>query len=166
MSNAVTATARAATPTQRIFYLAMDDQYESVIAKAWAKAKGHSVVHFIPLERLTSEMVIVPVVRNAETKTPMLQEEWNSSEQRKNSKRLPADELAEEMHECKPVRVADFWRSGGSRGLNDGFSDLLMGDLDKAGFINALNESTAVHFVYPRTHHGDNNATLKLTWGS
>lgn len=154
-------------PAPRLFYLAMDDLYESQIAKAWAKEHGKSLVHFIPLERLTLEMVIVPIVRNAETRTPMLQEDWNQSEQRKISKRLPASELAGELVECKPVRVGDYWQSAaGSGRAADGFSDLLMGALDKPAFINALNESTAEHGVYPRTHHGDDNKIVKLTWGA
>jgi hypothetical protein len=154
-------------PAPRVFYLAMDDLYESQIAKAWAKDKGKSVVHFIPLERLTLEMVIVPIVRTAETRTPMLQEDWNQGEQRKVSKRIPATELVPELVECKPVRVGDFWQSAGGNGRHaDGFSDLLMGSLDKNAFINAINESTAEHGVYPRTHHGDDNKTVKLTWGA
>lgn len=162
---APTATIKA--PTPRVFYLAMDDQYESSIARAWAKDSGKPVVHFIPLERLTLEMVIVPVVRNAETRTPLLQEEWNPTEGRRRSKRLRPEELTPEMVECKPVRVGEFWQgASGGRGGADAFSELLMGKLDQSAFINALSESTAVYGVYPRTHHGDDNKTVKLTWGA
>lgn len=156
----------APAQTQRVFYLAMDDQFESPIAKAWAGNSGKSVVHFIPLDRLTSEMVIVPVVRNSETRTSVLQEEWNEGEHRRVSKRVPADKLVGELIECKPIRVADFWQSGSARAAADGFSDLLMGSLDRTGFINAVSDSTGPHGVYPRTHHGDDNKTLKLTWGA
>lgn len=162
MTQAAQATIKA--PAPRVFYLAMDDQYESLIAKAWAKQHDKSVVHFIPLERLTMEMVIVPVVRDAMERTSMLQEEFDSQEQRKKTVRLKGEDCVGEMHECKPVRVADFWSNAGPRG-SDAFSELLMGKLDASGFINALNESTAPHGVYPRTHHGDDNKTLKLTWG-
>jgi hypothetical protein len=97
----------------------------------------------------------------------MLQEEWNQSEQRKVSKRIPAKDLAAEVVECKPVRVGEFWHSSsGTRANNDAFSELLMGQLDRAGFINALTRSTAEYGVHPRTHHGDDNKTVKLTWGA
>jgi hypothetical protein len=152
---------------QRVFYLAMDEMYEALVAKAWAKKNEKPLVFFIPINRLTSEMVIVPVVRDADTRTSMLQEEFDSQEQRKKSVRLKGEDCMHEVTECKPVRVADFWQaaSGGARS-NDAFSDLLMGKLDHVGFINALSESCAPHGVYPRTHHGDDNSTVKLTWGS
>lgn len=164
MNAAAQATIKA--PTPRVFYLAMDDMYESQIARAWAKEHSKSVVNFIPLDRLTLDMVIVPVVRTAETRTPMLQEEWNQSEQRKVSKRIPATELTSELVECKPVRVGEFWHSGSGRNAGDAFSELLMGKLDQNAFIDALAASTAEHAVYPRTHHGDDNKTVKLTWGA
>lgn len=162
MTQAAQATIKA--PAPRLFYLAMDDQYESLIAQAWAKKTDKPVVHYIPLERLTLEMVIVPVVRNAMERTPMLQEEFDAHEQRRKTVRLKGEDCLHELHECKPVRVSDFWNNGGPRG-SDAFSELLMGKLDQDGFINALNESTAPHGVYPRTHHGDDNRILKLTWG-
>lgn len=162
--NATQATIKA--PAPRVFYLAMQDMYELQIAKAWGKEHNKPVVDHIPLERLTLEMVIVPVVRTAETRTPMLQEEWNQVEQRKISKRIPASELIPELHECKPVRVGEFWQSGGGRSAGDAFSELLMGKLDQNAFIDALAASTAEHAVYPRTHHGDDNKTVKLTWGA
>lgn len=152
-------------PAQRVFYLAMDDLYEAMVAKAWAKKNEKPVVYAIPMERLTHEMVIVPVVRDAMERTPMLQEEFDAQEQRRKTKRLNGEECVHELHECKPVRVADFWSNGGPRG-SDAFSELLMGKLDRDGFINALSESTAQYGVFPRTHHGDDNKTLKLTWGS
>lgn len=153
-------------PAPRVFYLAVDDLYESQIAKAWATEHNKSMVHFIPLERLTLEMVIVPVVRNAEERTPMLQEEWNQAEQRKVAKRLRPQELTSELVECKPVRVSEFWSGSNGGRNNDAFSELLMGKLDQNGFIDALNASTAPHGVYPRTHHGEDNKILKLTWGA
>jgi hypothetical protein len=152
---------------QRIFYLAMDDMYEALVAKAWAKKTDKPIVFFIPLERLTNEMVIVPVVRDAAERTPMLQEEFDPQEQRRKTKRLTGDACVHELHECKPVRVAEFWAgSNGVRNSTDAFSELLLGKLDMVGFINAINESTAQYGVFPRTHHGDDNKVLKLTWGS
>jgi hypothetical protein len=150
----------------RIFYLAMDDLYEAEVAKAWAKKNEKPVVYFIPLDRLTSEMVIVPVVRDYQTRTSMLQEEFDSQEQRKKSVRLKGADCVDELHECKPVRVSEFWSSATGGRAADGFSDLLMGTFDRIGFINALSDSTAQYGVFPRTHHGDNNSTLRLTWGS
>jgi|SRR6185312_9896927 len=161
--NATQATIKA--PAPRVFYLAMDDQYESLIAKAWAKKTDKPVVYAIPIDRLTLDMVIVPVVRDAMERTSMLQEEFDAQEQRKKTVRLKGEDCIDELRECKPVRVADFWSNGGPRGSSDAFSELLMGKLDASGFINALNESTAPHGVYPRTHHGDDNKTVKLTWG-
>ena len=151
---------------QRIFYLAMDDMYEALVAKAWAKKHEKPIVFFIPIERLTSEMVIVPIVRHASERTPLLQEEFDSQEQRRKTKRLNGEECVHEMHECKPVRVSEFWTGSSGTRSNDAFSELLMGKLDAPGFINAINESTAQYEVYPRTHHGDDNKILKLTWGS
>lgn len=152
---------------QRIFYLAMDDQYEALVAKAWAKKSEKPIVFFIPLERLTNEMVIVPVVRDAAERTPMLQEEFDAQEQRRKTVRLKGEDCVHELQECKPVRVAEFWTgSSGARNSTDAFSELLMGRLDMIGFINALTESTAQYGVFPRTHHGEDNKVLKLTWGS
>lgn len=153
---------------QRIFYLAMDDLYEAMVAKAWAKKndKLASLVFFIPVERVTSEMVFVPLVRHASERTPLLQEEFDSQEQRKKSKRLSGEEVVHEMHECKPVRASEFWTGSSGGRSADLFSELLMGKLDAPGFINAIGESTAQYEVYPRTHHGDDNKILKLTWGS
>ena len=167
MTMNATAQATIKAPAPRVFYLAMQDMYELQIAKAWGKANTKPVVDHIPLDRLTLEMVIVPVVRTAETRTPMLQEEWDPTEQRKVSKRIPAADLTSELHECKPVRVGEFWQSGGTgRSAGDAFSELLMGKLDQNAFIDALAASTAEHAVYPRTHHGDDNKTVKLTWGA
>lgn len=151
---------------QRVFYLAMDDMYEAQVAKAWAKKNEKPVVYFIPIDRLTSEMVIVPMVRDSVERTSMLQEEFDSQEQRKKTKRVSGEEVIDELHECKPVRVAEFWTGSSGRASNDAFSELLMGKLDAVGFINAINESTAPYGVFARTHHGDDNKTLKLTWGS
>lgn len=166
MNQPAAARAQQASVQQRIFYLAMDDLYEAMVAKAWAKKHDKSVVFFIPIERLTSEMVIVPIVRHASERTPMLQEEFDSQEQRRKTKRLNGEDVVNEIHECKPVRVAEFWTGSAGRSNNDAFSELLMGKLDAPGFINAINESTAPHGVFPRTHHGDDNKILKLTWGS
>lgn len=152
---------------QRIFYLAMDDLYEAPVAKAWAKKHGKtSLVFFIPLERLTSEMVIVPLVRDAVERTPMLQEEFDAHENRRRTKRLSGEECVHEMHECTPVRVSEFWSGSSAARSGDAFSELLMGSLDAPGLINALTESTAQYGVFPRTHHGDDNKILRLTWGS
>lgn len=164
MNQAAQATIKA--PAPRVFYLAMDDVYESAIADAWAKQHGKSLVKHIPLERLTMEMVIVPVVRPYETKTPMLQEVWDPSEQLKKSRRVPAAELTGELVECKPVRVSDFWTGSPGRTSTDAFAELLMGKLDTSGFVNALGESTLAQGVHPRTHHGEDNKILKLTWGA
>ncbi len=163
------ASARAQQPAvqQRIFYLAMDDMYEAKVAKAWGKAAEKPIVYMIPLDRLTSEMVIVPVVRHADERTPLLQEEFDAAEQRRKTKHLDGKDFTAELHECRPVRVSEFWTSASGAGrAADGFSDLLMGSLDRTGFINAVSESTAPYGVFARTHHGDNNSTLRLTWGS
>jgi len=166
MNQPAAARATQTAVQQRIFYLAMDDLYEAEVAKAWAKKNEKPVVYFIPLDRLTSEMVIVPVVRDYQTRTSMLQEEFDAQEQRRKSVRLKGADCIEELHECKPVRVAEFWAGSKSAGGSDAFSELLMGKLDAVGFINALSESTAQYGVFPRTHHGDDNKILKLTWGS
>jgi hypothetical protein len=165
MSSAVAARPQAAAQ-QRIFYLAMDDMYEAKVAKAWGKGSDRPVVFFVPLDRLTSEMVIVPIVRHADERTPLLQEEFDSQEQRRKTKHLKGEDFTAELHECKPVRVSEFWTSASGGRAADGFSDLLMGSLDRTGFINAVGESTAPYGVFARTHHGDDNKTLRLTWGS
>lgn len=165
--NQPAARAEVKAPQQRVFYLAMDDQYESAVAKAWAKKNDKPIVYAIPIDRVTSEMVFVPVVRPYLERTPMLQEEWDPQEQRRRTKHLKGEECMDELIECRPVRASEFWQSAsGRRDATDAFSDILMGQLDKTGFINAINDSTAAHGVFPRTHHGSNDALLKLTWGA
>lgn len=154
-------------PERKVYYLAQDDLYEAQVARAWAKEHGKSIVHWIPIERLTNDMVIVPICRNAEERTHVIYEEWNDQQHKKVTLRRDPATLTSEIVECTPVRVSDYWRGSGAGGRRgDPFAEMLMGELSRDGFIDAVNASTREQGVYPRTHHGDGDAKLKLTWGA
>lgn len=154
---------------QRVIYFGVHDALESAVCQAWAKKRGKVLVTEIPMSRITPGMVFVPVVRQAETRTPLLYEEFSAFEQKMHRRQRKADDeqIQAEVIECAPVRVSDFWRTHGRTASRDPFTvAVLAGDLDENGFINALNESTREYSVFPRTHHGDENRTLRLSWGA
>lgn len=151
---------------QRTIYFAPNDVYEAGIAKVWAEQKGKKFTTGLPLTRLTSDMVIVPIVRDS-GRTPVQYEEFDRELGRpQRRQRKPAD-LIGEVHECTPIPVAKFWQLGGEAlDTSDDFSEAIGGLLDTTAFIDAVNKSTSRYEVYARTHHGDGDNVLRLGWGA
>lgn len=172
MSNATATTTNATSkdaPKQLLVYFGIDDLHEIRVAQAWGKKNNKHVIFSIPLTKLQAHMVLVPVVRGPE-RTPQVYEEWRPEEQRMHKKTRKPEDLVDEVIECKPIRVADYWRGGYNANIsaNRDIFELqsLMGELDVNALIDAVNASTATESVFPRTHEGDNHNTLRLTWGS
>lgn len=161
---AATATPAKATQAKTI-YFASSDVYEAAVAQAWAKTKDRKIVTGLPLERLTADMVIVPVVRGSD-RTPLRYEEFDRELGRPKQRQRKAEELIGEVKECTPIPVSKFWTSNREAVSMDDFAELLSGMLDHTAFIDAVNRSTMQHEVYARTHHGDGDTILRLTWGS
>jgi len=154
-----------APPTEKTIYLAMGDVHEAMVATAWAKKTGKRFVSSIPIDRLSPEMVIVPVVRGTD-RSPMQYEEWDPIRHQKIRKDRSAADLVGEVMECAPVRVGDFWSGDRNKIQVDDFTEIMGGQLDESGFLDALARSSGVHEVWPRTHHGTANRKVALTWGS
>lgn len=159
------ATATAAKAPVKAIYLTMADPFEQQIAKKWAKERDKRTVSHLPIEKLTPEMTIIPVVRGIE-RTPMQYEEWDPVRHQKIAKQRKPDELTGELMECEPVNVGKFWSGDGRKIQVDDFTELLNGELDVSGFLDALARSAGVHEVWPRTHHGTDNKSVHLTWGA
>ena len=152
--------------TQRkVIYLCVDDQYENAIAQKWAESKGRKYVTYLPLPKLTHDMVIVPIVRGKE-RTPVRYEEFDKDFNRVKTKEHKPATLIGELVECEPVNVVDFWMGHGRTIRVDDWQEAVGGDLDRTRFIDGLARSTSVHEVYPKTHHGTNHERLTLGWGT
>lgn len=156
----------AAKPAEkRTIYFAPNDVYEAGIAKVWAESQGRKIATGLPLDRLTADMVIVPVVRGPD-RTPMRYEEFDRELGRPKSRQRKPEELIGEVKECTPIPVAKYWLLDRDTVSVDDFAEVLGGMLDTTAFIDAVNRSTAKFEVFARTHHGDNDSVLRLGWGS
>lgn len=157
--------AEGKTPAKKTIYFASHDVYEAAVAQAWAKEKGRKVATGLPLDRLTPDMVIVPVVRGAD-RSPLRYEEYDRELGRPKQRQRRPEDVIGEVKECTPIPVAKYWTTNRETVQLDDFAELLSGMLDVTAFIDAVNRSTMQHEVYARTHHGDNDAVLRLGWGS
>jgi hypothetical protein len=157
--------AESKQPQTKTIYFASHDVYEAGIAQAWAKQHGRRITTGLPLDRLTADMVIVPIVRGTD-RTPLRYEQYDKELGRSVQRQRKAEELTAEVRECTPIPVAKYWTTDRQTVQLDDFAELLAGMLDTTSFIDAVNRSTAVHEVYARTHHGDNDSILRLSWGS
>ena len=153
------------TQEQRTIYFAPNDVYEAGIAKVWAEKRGKKFTTGLPLTRLTSDMVIVPIVRDS-NRTPLRYEELDRDLGRPKTRNRKPEELTHEIHECQPIAVSKFWTGGGEVISGDDFAEAIGGMLDTTGFIDAVNKSTGQYEVYARTHHGEGDAVLRLGWGA
>lgn len=159
----MTATKQAA---ERRILFASSDVYEAAVALKYAEAKGlKKPVTGIPLNKLTPDMVICPIVRDS-SRTPLRYEEFDRQLGRPQQRQRKPEELIGEVRECEPIAVAKYWSADQQKVAMDDFAELLGGGLLVNEFIDAVNRSTAVHEVFARTHHGDENNTLTLNWGA
>lgn len=150
---------------KRTIYFAPNDVYEAGIAKVWAESQGKKMTVGLPLERLTADMVIVPIVRDSH-RTPLRYEEFDRELGRPKQRQRKPEELIGEIHECAPIPVAKFWSADRENLAIDDFAEMLGGMLDTTAFIDAVNRSTSKYEVYARTHHGDGDTVLRLGWGA
>ncbi|MBN2840878.1 MAG: hypothetical protein JXP37_08000 [Coriobacteriia bacterium] len=161
----MTAAAPSKAAEKRTIYFAPNDVYEAGIAKVWAEKQGRKIATGLPLTRLTADMVIVPIVRDP-SRTPLRYEEFDRELGRPKQRQRKPEELIGEIHECTPIPVSKFWSTDGETVSVDDFAETVGGMLDTTAFIDAVNKSTGKYEVYARTHHGDQDSILRLSWGS
>lgn len=151
-------------PTRAMIYLAFEEQWEQRVVAAWEKKNpGKSVAYRIPLARLLPNMVIVPLVRGPQ-RLPVQYEEWDKDQHKNRIRTRDAATLVDELVECEPVSVRDYWSGDTRKVRKDAFSEIMGGNLETNAFIDAVNRSTLEQGVFARTHHGEDNAVLRLSW--
>lgn len=116
----------------------------------------------IPLDRLTAQHIIIPVVRDPN-------EDRRGYVPVEGTDKIRAAEYRGPVFECEPVDCAKFY----TRGKRDDFGGDTMGKMDVNGLVNAVARACVVNDAVTATPHvqrrgdGEGNHTrwLVLTWG-
>lgn len=149
----------AQTHSENVYFLAINDQYESAIAKAYIAQKyPASKARFrteLKLQRLSEKHVVIALVRG-EDRSPL---ERTARDDRgiAHIVRTSPGDLTREIRECKPIKVADHWRR--SHGADEYDDD--DGEIDVESFMTELGKQATP--ICPRTHIGTPDL-LKLTF--
>lgn len=135
---------------ENVYFIAIDDPYESAIAKAYIAAKYPGTkARFrtsINLNRLSEKHVVIALIRG-EDRSPL---ERSARDDRgvAHIVRTSPKDLIHEIRECKPIRVADHWlRRHGADEYDD--DD---GQINADSFMTEL--GTRATPICPRTHIG------------
>lgn len=168
------ATAAAAKPEtafdskafEGTYYLAINDDGELKIAKAWFKDRYPEVVRDpqrhpwpkitreIPIPRLHEKATVIALIRG-EDRSPLEKRTRDQATGMMTSQANDPAMLLEEVRECKPVRIGDHWR-----GKSDEW-DAFGGEIDRPTFLEALGKVCSP--LAPRVHVGSIDQ-LKLVW--